>query len=203
MSSPGQPTQDNSPSGRITILLRAWAEGDLEALNQVFPELYEELVRIAGRILRGVASGQHSLNSAELVNEAYIRLAASPSRHWQGRGEFFALACTMIKGILVDHLRSRYAKKRGGDFIRVTLGDVAANHELGVNPELIDLNIALDALGKKWPRVAAAVNLRMFGGCSVGEIASALECAQPTVQRDLQFAKVWLRKRLGSSLPRW
>jgi len=200
LTSTGQDFPDASAPGDITTLLRAWGNGDCSALNRVFPELYAELDVIAERVLNKLTSGNSTLNSAALVNEAYMRLIESKSPLWQNRGHFFAFASTMIRGILVDHLRSRRALKRGGDLFRITLQNVGMD-ELGVNPELLDLDTALKALGSKWPRAATAVDLRFFGGFSESETASALGCSVPTIRRDMKFARAWIQRRLTGSIP--
>ena len=96
----------------ITELLLKWSEGDGSALEQLMPLVYDELRRLATRYLRHERPN-HSLQPTALVNEAYLRLVDQQQVEWQNRAQFFGLAATLMRNILVDHARSRHAAKRG------------------------------------------------------------------------------------------
>ena len=105
------------------MLLRAWAEGDEAAGEKLFPILYSELRRRAGRYMRRERRS-HTLQPSGLVNEAYLRLAGAPDLDWHDRAHFFAIAARVMRQVLVDHARRRRAAKREG--CHVTLGDADA-----------------------------------------------------------------------------
>jgi RNA polymerase sigma factor (TIGR02999 family) len=178
-----------------TQLLRAWAKGDAEALQQLTPRVYRELRRVASRLLQREPSGQ-TLQSADLVHEAYLRLVSGADVDWQDRAHFFAVAAGMMRRILLDRARRRMAAKRGGDGKRRELGetlDVAHSQAR----ELIALDDALDALAAVDPRKARIVELRFFGGLSVQETAEVVRVSGDTVMRDWQLARAWLKKEIA------
>jgi RNA polymerase sigma factor (TIGR02999 family) len=172
------------------VLLRAWAQGDEAAGDRLFPLLYGELRRRAGRFMRRERPG-HTLQPSGLVHEAYLRLAAAPGLDWHDRAHFFAIAARVMRQVLVDHARRRKAAKRDG--CRVTLGDEDAAME---PPELLDLENALKELAALDPRQARVVELRFFGGLDVPETAEVLGIAPRTVKREWQTARAWLQHRL-------
>jgi RNA polymerase sigma factor (TIGR02999 family) len=179
----------------ITDLLRAWGEGDDHALEALVPKVYPELRRRARRCLQGERVG-HTLESAALIHEAWMRLAVAPADCAE-RTHFFAIAARLMRQILVDHARTRGRRKRGGSARRVTLDETAL-----VSPEpdaeLLDLDRALDALARLEPRKARVVELRYFGGLDVEETAVALGVSVRTVKRDWRLAKLWLLREIRS-----
>ena len=180
----------------ITVLLREWSGGDLDALNRLLPVVHTELLQIAGRNLRR-RSGSDTLVPAALVNEAYLRLCRLPNMGWNDRSHFFAVSAQIMRRILVDHARAHCAEKRGG-------GDFVTFHEdLGVTavkaPDLLDLDAALNELEALDARQARIVELRFFTGLSVEETAAAMNISCPTVKRDWAVAKAWMRRRLHNN----
>jgi RNA polymerase sigma factor (TIGR02999 family) len=177
----------------ITGLLAAWSEGNDEALSRLIPVVYPELRRIARAYL---ARRDHTLESAALVNEAYLRLIRARGIRCENRLHFFALCSQIIRRLLVDHARRfRYAK-RGGDQVRVPLEEtLLGTRARGV--EVLALDDALASLAKRDPRKARVVELRFFGGLSVEETAEVLRISPETVFRDWKMAKVWLLRELS------
>ena len=106
----------------MTILLKAWSDGEESALNKLTPLVYTELHRLARRYMAGEHQ-QHSLQATALLNEAYMRLIDWKNVQWQNRAHFFAVSAQMMRRILVDYARSRKNQKRGGDVCRVTLDE--------------------------------------------------------------------------------
>lgn len=184
------------PQSAVTTLLRAWARGDEAAGQRLFPVLYGELRRQAGRYMRRERRG-HSLEPSGLVNEAYLRLQAAPGLDWQDRTHFFAIAARVMRQVLVDHARRRKAAKREGCL--VTLGEADA---LAEPMDVLDLEEALRELTALDPRQARVVELRFFAGLDVEETADALGLSARTVKREWQTARAWLQHRLleGASL---
>jgi RNA polymerase sigma-70 factor (ECF subfamily) len=182
------------PDRDVTALLMAWRTGDEEALSHLTTLVYDELHRLAERYMRGERAG-HSLQTTELVNEAYIKLVDSSRVRWQNRVHFFAVAAQLMRRILVDFARRRQYQKRGGDWQKVTLAeglDVATN----VNTDLVAVDQALQELAALDPRKARVVELRFFGGLSLEETAEALNVSPDTVGRDWRAAKAWLTREL-------
>jgi RNA polymerase sigma-70 factor, ECF subfamily len=188
----------SASSEEITGLLAAWSEGNEEALSRLIPAVYPELRRIARVHL---ARRNHSLESAALVNEAYLKLIRSRGIQCENRLHFFALCAQIMRRLVVDHARSfRYAK-RGGDQVRVPLEEsLLGTRARGV--EVLALDDALESLAKCYPRKARVVELRFFGGLSVDETAAFLRISPETVLRDWKMAKAWLLRELsGHSTP--
>jgi RNA polymerase sigma factor (TIGR02999 family) len=172
------------------VLLRAWAHGDEAAGDRLFPILYSELRRRAGRFMRRERR-YHTLQPSGLVHEAYLRLAAAPDLDWNDRAHFFAIAARVMRQVLVDHARRRGAAKRDG--LRVTLGDADAAVD---PPDVLDLENALKELAALDARQARVVELRFFGGLDVEEAAEVMGVSPRTVKREWQTARAWLQHRL-------
>ena len=154
------------------------------------PVVYPELRRIARRHL-GRRPASHTLESAALANEAYLKLVRAGSVRCESRVHFLALCSQIIRRILVDHARSRAYAKRGGDAERVPLREsLLGGHALGI--ELLALDQALESLSKIDDRKGRVVELRYFGGLSVEETAEFLGISPETAKRDWKMAKAWL-----------
>jgi len=179
----------SAPTHEITDLLNQWAHGDAAAGERVFPLVYDELRRIAGRWLR--QSEPQTLQITALVHEAYLRLIGDSGKQWETRGHFFGVAAKAMRHILVDHARAGAAAKRGGPLKPIPLND-ALDLAPDRLPELILLDDALSALAKLHPRQSQVVELRFFGGLSVEQTAGTLRVSAETVARDWRAAKAWL-----------
>src|SRR5947209_16903072 len=133
-------------TSETTQLLRAWADGDRSALEQLTPRVYRTLRRIAGYQLQNERPGQ-TLQATALVHEAYLELVDIKNVDWQHRAHFFAISAQIMRNILLDRARRRLAAKRGGDAERVNL-DELPDIGMGRARELIVLDDALNALAK-------------------------------------------------------
>jgi RNA polymerase sigma factor (TIGR02999 family) len=184
----------NSSVTDTTQLLRAWAGGDSEALEQLTPRVYDELRRVAGRLLRNERPGL-SLQSVDLVQEAYLRLVNVSDLDWQHRAHFFAVSATLMRRILLDRARRRVAARRGGKEQPLSL-DETLDVAQARGRELLALDDALNALAKVDPRKSRIVELRFFGGLSVKETAEVVEVSPDTVMRDWKVARAWLLTEL-------
>src|ERR1051325_850407 len=153
-----------------TGLLRAWAKGETDALEQLTPRVYEELRRIAGQYMRNERPGR-TLQTTALVHEAYLRLIDVDNVDWEHRAHFFAVAAQIMRRVLLDAARKRVALKRGGNSPHMDLDKV---HDPCHDPgsEVIALDGALNRLGQVDPRKARVIELRFFGGLSVEETAA-------------------------------
>jgi RNA polymerase sigma-70 factor (ECF subfamily) len=187
-----------SGSHEITRLLQAWSQGDQRALDQLTPYVYKELHRVAHRYMSREPRG-HTLQTAALINEAYVRLIDSGDMNWQNRAQFFGVCARLMRQILTDFARSRLSKKRGRDVQRISLDE---SLEVSVEPraDLVALNDALNRLAAIDPRKSQVVELRFFGGLTAEQAAEVLRVSPHTVLRDWKLAKVWLHRELTSEM---
>jgi RNA polymerase sigma factor (TIGR02999 family) len=183
------------PLQDVTQLLRAWSNGEQEALDQLIPLVYHELHRLAHRYM-GRERSAHTLQSTALVHEAYERLINLKDVNWKNRAHFFAVSAQVMRRILVDYARSRRYSKRGGEWRQVPLNEAVAvfrDHRT----DIVALDDALQALAGIDPRKNRVVEMRFFGGLSIKETAEVLNVSEETVVRDWRLAKVWLLRQLS------
>jgi RNA polymerase sigma factor (TIGR02999 family) len=186
--------------GDVTRLLEQWNAGDGEALKALVAEVYGELRRIAGGLLRSERD-DHTLQPTALVHEAYMRLTGIREMRIENRRHFYGAAATAMRRILVEHARHRSAEKRGGaDTVRIPL-DEAINSTIDVRWDFARLEDALAALETLAPAKARVVELRYFVGLSIEETADVLEVSPATVKRDWAFARAWLLREFDDSAP--
>ena len=185
------------PPHEITQLLRAWSDGQQDALEKLMPAVYDELHRLARRYMAQERSG-HTLQASALVNEAYVRLADVRQMSWQNRAHFFAVSAQFMRRILVDFARRHRSPKRGGKAEAVSLEEalVISNDQ---RSDLVALDEALNALATIDPRRSRVVELRFFGGLSVEETAVVLKVSPETVMHDWKVAKAWLMRELSGA----
>lgn len=185
---PEQPT--TLSQGDVTRLLGAVQHGDSDALDRIYPHVYDELRSVAARQLRRERTG-HTLHPTALVHEAYMKLAGGGVEA-VNRSHFLAIAARAMRQVLVDHARRRGARKRGGEWHATTLTDGSASIELAPE-EIIALDRALETLD---PRQRQVVECRFFGGMEESEIAEALDVSERTVRRDWVKARAWLYREI-------
>ena len=177
-----------------TTLLAEWRNGSRDALDALFPLVYDDLRQRAHRILQGQPAG-HTLSTTALVHESYLKLIKNDRVSWQDRAHFLALAARAMRFVLVSYARSHDAQKRGGGVRPLDLDE-----ELALSDEraeqMIALDQALEKLSALSERLGRTVELRFFGGLTVEEIAEALEVAPSTVKLDWQKARAWLYREL-------
>lgn len=186
---------DSIASNQITQLLSRWSQGETAAREELVPLVYDELRRIARRYLAGQSQG-HTLQSAALVHEAYLRLVGHTTVHWDDRAHFYAVAAQLMRRILVDHARKRRAAKRGQDRVTLTFDErlmPAKQREL----DLIALDDALNALSRMNVHQSRVVEMRFFTGLSIEETARALGISPATVKRDWSVARAWLYREMA------
>ncbi len=161
--------------------------------------VYDELRAIAAAKLRG-EHGRPSLQTTDLVHEAWMRLAEQRKLDWTNREQFSCLAARAIRRILVDRARARNALKRGGAAARVSWDEERVRADVRREEDDLDvvaLDEALARLALDFRRAASVVELRFFGGLSVAETANALALSERTVELDWAFARAWLRRELS------
>ena len=179
--------------GTVTALLHQWSRGDRDALNRLMPLVYDELRQLAGSFLARERP-DHTLQPTAVVHEAYLRLVDAPAATIRDRAHFHGIAARLMRQILVDHARSRQARKRGGKGRKISLDDTVLSFER--DSELVALDEALDVLSALDPRQSHVVELRFFGGLSVVETAEVVGTSPATVKRDWDSARAWLHREL-------
>jgi RNA polymerase sigma factor (TIGR02999 family) len=185
----------NPRTDAVTQLLMDWSDGDQAALNKLMPLVYRELRRLAHQHLNKESPGR-TLQTTDLVHEAYLRLVDQKRTRWQNRTHFFGVAAQLMRRILVDRARRRRRIKRGGDMVMVSLDETAV---VARQPkiDMIAFDEALTRLAELDPRKVRIVELRYFGGLSVEETAQFLNVSALTVMRDWKTAKAWLHRELS------
>ena len=177
----------------VTSILERAERGEPQAAGDLLPVVYDELRRLASRRLANEAPGQ-TLQPTALVHEVWLKLAGS-NQQWHGRSHFFAAAAEAMRRILVDRARRKNAARHGGGLERVDIDTVELPIER--NPDqLLRIHELLDELAAEEPLRAEVVKLHCFVGMEHGEIATALDLSEKTVQRYWAYAKAWLRAAL-------
>src|SRR3954462_10882877 len=170
--------------------------------SELFPLIYGELRRVAGRYL-GRERGNHTLEPPALVHEAWLRLRNDRGDEWQGRTHGLALGAQAMRRLLVDHGRHQKREKRGGGAQPVALDDLIKASETGAVPveDLLTLETALTRLEAVDPRAAQVVTFRFFSGMSSPEVAEQLGLSVRTVESDWAHARGWLKRELAGGEP--
>lgn len=178
----------------ITELLTAWNDGNKEAIDELVPMVEGELRRIAHNFMRR-ETPHHSLQTTGLINETYIKLVGQRNTNWQNRAHFFALASQMMRRILVNYARDRHTEKRGRKFHHIDLEDITILSD-EKSAELIALDEALERLAEIDPVKSRIVEMRHFGGLTIGETSEILGIAPTTVSLNWRLAKAWLGREI-------
>ena len=179
--SPDQPDAFTGPETRPEI-------------DAVLPLVYEELRNVASSYFRREGDG-HTLQPTALVHEAYVRMAQGGTLPMADRRQFLAVAARAIRQVLVDHARGKHARKRGGDWRRITLNpDLTPGHERVL--DVLAIDEAITRLAELSARQARVVELRFFAGMKDDEIADVLDVSPRTVRGDWQVARAWLKREL-------
>jgi RNA polymerase sigma factor (TIGR02999 family) len=177
-----------------TQLLHALGGDDSSAADRLFQVVYDELHALAAQFFVRQRP-DHTLQPTALVNEAFLRLVDQTRVEWKSRAHFLAVAARAMRQILIDHARGRATVKRGGDLCRVTM-DQAVTPITDTDPELLDLDHALQRLAAMDDRQSKIVELRFFGGMTVDEVAHVLDVSKTTVETEWRMARAWLRREL-------
>ena len=170
--------------------------GDRSSLDETMAVVYAELRRMAGHYMSGERPG-HTLQATALLHEAYLRVVCQHSVEWTNRVELLAIFARMMRRVLLDHIDSRQAAKRGGGLVRITLTDQCALDASG-SIDLFDLDRALRRLQEIDSQQAEMVELRFFGGMNDEEIGSVLAISPATVRRRWASARLWLAHSLAA-----
>lgn len=189
-----QPKHD----AQITEMLVAWGHGDHELGDEFVQLVYDELRRQARRFMRRERPN-HTLETTELVHEAYLKLIEQKRVDWQNRSHFFGLAAQLMRRILVKYAIKRNRQKRGGVAEDLPLEQVTAIAADGCDVDLEELDQALNRLAVLDARQTKIVELRYFSGLNIEETADVLDISPATVKRDWLMAKTWLKAEISAS----
>jgi RNA polymerase sigma factor (TIGR02999 family) len=195
----GAETTLEPSKGEITLLLGKWRDGEASAFEELMPLVYPHLREVAAAYVRRERNPD-VMQATVLVHELYLRLLNQKKAVGEDRAHFYTFAAKVMRMILIDHARGNQAQMRGGGAERVPLSDDLPWVDIG-SPELLDLNRALDELGKLDQRKVQLVELRYFLGCTAEETADFMQISKATVDRDLKFVKSWLYRRVYPEAP--
>lgn len=190
---------------RVSTLVEALAAGDREALDALFPLVYEDLGRLAHRQRRRW-DGDFTLTTTALVHEAYLKLAGQRQLPTESRAHFLAVAAKAMRHILCNYARDRRRQKRGGGQPHLPLehADIAEGTALELSADQADRLAGLDEAMRRFEGIAErqcrVVECRFFGGMSVEETATALGVSPRSVKRDWAFARAWLLREMQLTL---
>lgn len=186
-----------SDTESITQMLARWRAGEAGAEDAVARAIYPLLRQVArGQVMRN--DGHWTMGATDLAQEAYLRLREQQGFDWRNRQQFFAIAATVVRRVVIDYLRERTADKRGGgkDHVDVLGVEGVALGEPEQTLDWIALDQALDQLKAMDPACARVVELKLFTPMSAEEIAEATACSPATVGRHWRFARNWLATTL-------
>jgi RNA polymerase sigma-70 factor, ECF subfamily len=179
----------------VTLLLGRVRDGDVTALDELTPLVYEQLHRIATGCMSGERAG-HTMQATALVNEAWLRLAGQQANEYRDRTHFLGFAARLMRQILVDHARGRQAAKRDGG-VRVEWSEAheARGGEAGT-VEVLAMHEALERLARENESRARLIEMRYFAGMKLEEIAAVSEMSVASVHRELRVAQAWMRREM-------
>jgi len=189
--------EDNKPTTAVTAQLNRWGDVSGTDTEAALLELvYAELHRQAHRYLQKERVG-HTLQTTALVHEAYLKLSKQKSLVWQSRSQFYGIAATLMRRILIDHARSRHRARRGGKQEDLP---IETGFTLAVSDDqfdLLELDEVLQRLAGKDAELARIVELRFFAGLDVTETAEVMGVSESTIKRGWAMAKAWLHRELS------
>ena len=191
---------NDASNGKSTIgsLISAVERGEQSAAGPLFAALYDELHRLARHELARHGAPR-SVSVTTLLHEAYLNIASrqGAGAEFPDRARFMGYAARVMRGLIIDHARSRQARKRGGEFEFISLDtdliDAIADDNIR---RLADLGAAIDALAAVDPMLAEVVDLKFFCGFSFAEIAAMRGAAERTIQRHWEKARLYLHRAL-------
>lgn len=183
-------------TGEVTLLLQEMAQSNdgsnRDALDKLLPIVYNELRRLAASFLHR----EHavSIQTTELVHEAYFKLTGQKTIDLENRKQFFAIAAQAMRRILIDAARQRKSVKHGAE--KVSLDD-APTLSVEMDQDLLELDSALRELEEFDPQQSRLVELRYFAGLTIEETAEVMNISPTTVKREWAIARSWLYEKLN------
>jgi RNA polymerase sigma factor (TIGR02999 family) len=179
------------PMGELTELLQAMRAGDSGAIDEIFSLTYGELRQMAHQRLHR-SNRVTSLDTTALVHECYLRLVRLRQLQTPDRAHFMGYAARVMRSIVVDFVRQRLAKRRGGNELRVTLGTDIRDSTAVSEEQIMQVDEALQELASLDPRLVEVVEMRYFAGFTVEQIAESRGVTTRTIRRDWEKARLLL-----------
>jgi RNA polymerase sigma factor (TIGR02999 family) len=179
----------------VTRILSAIERGDVRAVDELFPLVYQELRQLATQRMQQEKPGQ-TLQATALVHEAYLRLVDGDEQHWSGRGHFFSAAAEAMRRILIENARRKQSLKYGGDMRKVDLNEVDLGSKVP-SEDLIALDEALEKLSNEDKISADLIKLRFFVGLTLEQASGILGIPRRTADRNWAYARAWLYKEIN------
>lgn len=188
---------ENHEPKEITLLLQKWGSGDARSEAALVEAIYPVLRKLAHAQVR--RSSHFTLQATELANEAYMRLIGQRDASWESRGQFFAIAATIIRRIVLDHFRHRASIRAGGEYQFTTIADLAGSDIPAINESVdwLAIDQAILGLEQENPELAKLVEMKFFSGLTNLQIAEVTGCSISTVERRWRFARAWLGEHLA------
>ena len=183
--------------GDITRLLQEASAGNRQANAALFESVYQEL-RVIAKAQRRRWSGNETLNTTALINEAYVRLASRKLASYRDRAHFFATAAKAMRQLLINYAERVATAKRGGNPLRVTLSGLPSRDDRAIE-DLLHIDALLTELEQSNPRHCQVFECRVFGGMTIEETAEAVAVSPATVKRDWTVVSAWIFSRLGEN----
>ena len=180
----------------ITELLRAWGNGDSQALDKLVPLVDDELKKIAHAYMLRERPG-HTLQTTALVNEALIRLTGGERVNWHSRRHFYSIVARRMRQVLIDYAKKRLAAKGPGVNEHIDLDNAVVSREMSEELRLLDE--ALTKLAEFDEFKSAIVEYRYFGGYTLKEVAELLDISEATVEREWRFTRSWLKREITNT----
>lgn len=181
----------------LSVLIESAERGDRSAADALFSALYSELHRVAKRELARQGAPV-SLGVTTLLHQTYIEIAANDQASFPDRGRFMAYASRVMRGLIIDHARSRSAQKRGGQFHITSTG--SALEQPADDRELTRIGEALDELAKIDASLSEVVDMKFFCGFTFAEIAAMKGISERTAQRQWEKARIYLHRRISTDV---
>ncbi|MBB1364565.1 sigma-70 family RNA polymerase sigma factor [Shewanella sp. SR44-4] len=190
----------------ITKAIIDWTEGNPKSKDNLYVLIYDHLRKLASRQRMKVSNkfGQHSIeehinSTTAIVHEVYIKLENGNGEYFSNRKEFFLMVARTVHNILVDQARKNAAQKRQVELTTFdNIQDEAAFEFSEQDQKMLDLGNALQQMETEHPRQAQSMQLKYFGGLLTKEISDILSISISSAEKDIAFAKSWLKVRLLS-----
>ena len=182
--------------GDVTELIRLARDGNAQASERLYAQVYRDLHKLAARQL---GRDRQAMGATSLVHEAYFRLAKPGAHAMNDRGHFFAVAARAMRQLVIDRARARGAEKRSCDKALSLDDSRSAEPIFEGNPDVFALEQAMDRLTALDPALARLVDLRFFAGLELGEIADLVQRSERSLKRDWRKARAFLHAQMDDA----
>lgn len=188
----------------FTQAIIEWQAGAPNAQEKFQLVIYDHLRQLASKQKQKMAKkhGEHNLEAninatTALVHEVFIKIQQGSTEYLSNRRDFALLVSKSVHNILVDHARKSASQKRDADITNIDSKDSLIDESHDPDNKLLDLSAAIEAMEVSFPRQAQTMQLKYFGGLLVKEIADLLNISVSSAEKDIAFAKSWLKMRLS------